>query len=66
MVYSYKLVESEPLGNSYAKQTAESFGITLQDLVKNPEELSVTNAFCEKEGEQAMYTREEANHGISD
>ena len=28
MIYSYQLIESEPLGNSYARETAEAFGIT--------------------------------------
>ena len=65
MIYSYRLRESEPLGNSYARQTAEAFGITLEDLVGDSNGLRQAAEFCEKESSRAMYTREEAQHGIS-
>lgn len=60
MIYSYQLVESEPQGTSYAMQTAESFGITLKDLIKEEKNMAKARAFCEEESTRPMYSGEEA------
>lgn len=59
MIYSYQLIESEPQGTSYAMQTAESFGITLKDLIHNAADITKAQEFCEEEGKRPMYTGEE-------
>ena len=59
MIYSYQLIESEPQGTSYAMQTAESFGITLKDLIHNAADITRAQEFCEEESTRPMYTGEE-------
>lgn len=66
MIYSYRLVESEPLGNSYAKETAQAFGVTLPELISDGGALRKAADFCTEESSKVMYMREEAEHGISD
>lgn len=66
MIYSYRLIESEPLGNSYARETAEAFGVTLPELIPDSGHLEKAAAFCTEESLKVMYMREEADHGISD
>ena len=46
MVHSYRLKESAPLGNSYARETAKSFQITLEDLLEDSEKRQEAASYC--------------------
>lgn len=51
MQYDYTLTESEPLGNSYARETADAYGITLENLIADDARRSAAADFCHtKEG----------------
>ncbi|MBO6158341.1 MAG: hypothetical protein J6P72_03640 [Firmicutes bacterium] len=39
MLHAYHLYEHEPLGNSYGRETAISYGITLENMISVPESL---------------------------
>jgi hypothetical protein len=65
MVHHYRLREAEPEGNSYARETAASFGITLHDMIADPTSLEQAGAFCRSHKDNLVYEREDS-HGISD
>ncbi|MBQ7064566.1 MAG: hypothetical protein IJM90_06740 [Firmicutes bacterium] len=60
MVYAYHFAEREPLGNSYAMETAKAFGITLEQLVTVPDLRKSVGEYCDDQNRKQLYRREEA------
>lgn len=65
MHHTYRLYHHEPLGNSYARETAVSYGITLENMISDPEDLLKAEAYCSGQNENSLYEREKES-GISD
>lgn len=59
MVHHYRLREAEPEGNSYARETARSFGITLEDMVVDVAHQAQAAAFCDSRNDNQVYEKKE-------
>lgn len=65
MLHSYRLINAEPLGNSYARETAAAYGITLKDMLPPGDMLEQANAYCQTHNINSIYEGDD-NHGLSD
>lgn len=65
MKHSYKLTRHEPLGNSYARETAAAYGITLDQMIDDPALKSQAAGYIETHNIDSIYEREKDN-GLSD
>lgn len=65
MVHSYHLISAEPLGNSYARETAAAYGITLRDMLPAGSLLDQADAYCRQHNINSIYEGDD-NHGLSD
>ncbi|HCA34219.1 MAG TPA: hypothetical protein DEP00_03910 [Lachnospiraceae bacterium] len=65
MRHSYKLTRHEPLGNSYARETAAAFGITLDKMIADPVLKNQASDYIEAHNIDSIYEREKDN-GLSD
>lgn len=65
MVHSYHLIAHEPLGNSYARETAAAYGITLGDMIAEKSLLSQAEDFCDTYNVDSIYEGDDP-HGLSD
>ena len=63
MVHSYRLMESQPLGNSYAMETAKSFQITLEDLLEDPALRAEASSYCRRTRMENIYESADAQSG---
>ena len=63
MVHSYRLMESQPLGNSYAMETAKSFQITLEDLLEDPALRAEASSYCRRIRMENIYESADAQSG---
>ena len=59
MEYFYHFEYKDPLGNSYAKETARNFGITLEDLIPDPALRRQAEDFCVSEDKNRLYRKED-------
>ncbi|MCI8633568.1 MAG: hypothetical protein HFE64_08850 [Lachnospiraceae bacterium] len=65
MQHSYHLISAEPLGNSYARETAAAYRITLQDMLPAGDLLTQASAYCELHNINSIYEGDDS-HGLSD
>lgn len=65
MIHHYRLWEAEPEGNSYARETAASFGVTLRDMLAGDDLLQQAVDFCQAHNDHTVYEKEDS-HGLSD
>ena len=65
MSHSYRLLNAEPLGNSYARETAAAYGITLEDMIPAGAMLEQAEAYRQANNINSIYEGDE-NNGISD
>ena len=65
MVHSYRLIKHDPLGNSYARETAAAYGITLQGMLADDALLLAAKNYCETHNIDSIYEGDDP-HGISD
>ena len=65
MRHSYRLISAEPLGNSYARETATAYGITLSDMLPAGELLAQADLYCQTHNINSIYEGEDT-HGLSD
>ena len=65
MRHSYKLTRHEPLGNSYARETAAAFGIPLDKMIADPVLKNQASDYIEAHNIDSIYEREKDN-GLSD
>ena len=65
MVHAYKLYYHEPLGNSYARETATAYGITLEDMIASGDLLREARSYVDSHNIDSIYEGGEAD-GISD
>ncbi|MBO4887826.1 MAG: hypothetical protein J5589_05890 [Firmicutes bacterium] len=65
MVHAYKLYYHEPLGNSYARETATAYGITLEDMIASGDLLLEARSYVDSHNIDSIYEGGEAD-GISD
>ena len=65
MVHAYKLYYHEPLGNSYARETATAYGITLEDMIASGDLLQEARSYVDSHNIDSIYEGGEAD-GISD
>jgi len=65
MVHSYRLIKHDPLGNSYARETASAYGITLQSMLADDALLSAARSYCDTHNIDSIYEGDDP-HGISD
>lgn len=64
MVHSYRLTAAEPLGNSYARETASAYGITLTDMLPQEGLRQEAEAYCQTHNINSIYEGEDA-HGTT-
>ena len=62
---NYKLYYHEPLGNSYARETATAYGITLEDMIASGDLLREARSYVDSHNIDSIYEGGEAD-GISD
>lgn len=65
MVHSYRLIKHDPLGNSYARETAAAYGITLPSMLSDEGMLAAAQQYCETHNIDSIYEGDDP-HGISD
>lgn len=65
MHHAYKLYHHEPLGNSYARETATAYGITLEDMISSADLLSQARDYVDSHSIDSIYEGGK-NDGISD
>lgn len=65
MVHSYRLIEHEPLGNSYARETATAYGVTLDAMIKDKDLLKEAERYCDEYNKDSVYEGDDSD-GISD
>lgn len=65
MAHSYRLISAEPLGNSYARETATAYGITLKDMLPAGSLLDQASAYCQQHNINSIYEGDDTN-GLSD
>ncbi len=65
MVHSYRLIAHEPLGNSYARETAQAYGITLDAMISDKALLSEAERYCDAYNKDSVYEGDDSD-GISD
>lgn len=65
MSHSYRLISAEPLGNSYARETATAYGITLEDMIPAGAMLDQATAYRQANNINSIYEGDD-NHGLSD
>ena len=65
MVHAYKLYYHEPLGNSYARETATAYGITLEDMITSGDLLAEARSYCDSHNIDSIYEGGETD-GIPD
>ncbi len=61
MEYFYHFEYKDPLGNSYAKETARAFGITLEDLIADPDLRRQAEDYCVSEDKNRLYRKEDSD-----
>lgn len=64
MSHSYRLINAEPLGNSYARETATAYGITLEDMIPAGSLLDQAEAYRQANNINSIYEGDE-NNGLS-
>ena len=64
MSHSYHLINAEPLGNSYARETATAYGITLEDMIPAGSLLDQAEAYRQANNINSIYEGDE-NNGLS-
>lgn len=65
MVHHYRLREAEPEGNSYARETAAAFGITLSAMLPDAHRQAMAAEYCRAHHDNLVYEKEDS-HGLSD
>ncbi len=65
MRHSYHLISAEPLGNSYARETAIAYRITLQDMLPAGDLLTQASTYCDLHNINSIYEGDDS-HGLSD
>lgn len=65
MEHAYRLYKHEPLGNSYARETATSYGITLPDMLTDTAALEKARQYIDNQKNESIYEGDDA-HGLSD
>lgn len=65
MVHSYRLIAHEPLGNSYARETAQAYGITLDAMISDSALLKEAERYCDTYNKDSVYEGDDSD-GISD
>ncbi len=61
MIHHYHLRESEPEGNSYARETARTFGVTLKDMLSDQAHQTQAAAFCDSRNDNQVYDKKKDN-----
>ncbi|MCF0136203.1 MAG: hypothetical protein HUJ69_07260 [Lachnospiraceae bacterium] len=65
MVHSYRLIAHEPLGNSYARETAAAYGITLEAMISDETLRREADRYCDTYNKDSVYEGDDAD-GLSD
>lgn len=64
MQHSYHLISAEPLGNSYARETAAAYQITLADMLPAGALLEQARTYCDTHNINSIYEGDDT-HGLS-